>query len=150
MNSLAPLVARGVSELDLLLTWFQGTKLACSEGGCGACAVQVTSYNAATGRFCKFICLCQVQKCLCLCRRPPCIGTHVAHPVAAGATERRSINSCLCPVGSLDGCLVTTSEGIGSSKQGFSQIQGAHSLHRLCTHVVTKSSFTDSPIYLLI
>ncbi|DBA80138.1 TPA: hypothetical protein ACH3X2_007614 [Trebouxia sp. C0005] len=69
-------------------TGFKGTKLACSEGGCGACAVQVTSYNVATG-----------------------------------ATERRSINSCLCPVGSVDGCVVTTSEGIGSCKQGFSQIQ---------------------------
>ena len=42
----------------------------------------------------------------------------------AGKVERRSINSCLCPVGSLDGCVVTTSEGIGSSKKGFSQIQG--------------------------
>ena len=42
----------------------------------------------------------------------------------AGQVERRSINSCLCPVGSIDGCVITTSEGIGSSKKGFSQIQG--------------------------
>lgn len=69
-------------------TGFKGTKLACSEGGCGACAVQVASYDVATG-----------------------------------AVERRSINSCLCPVGSLDGCVVTTAEGVGSSKKGFSQIQ---------------------------
>ncbi|KAL3141630.1 hypothetical protein ABBQ32_004865 [Trebouxia sp. C0010 RCD-2024] len=69
-------------------TGFKGTKLACSEGGCGACAVQVASFNAGTGQ-----------------------------------VERRSINSCLCPVGSLDGCVVTTSEGLGCFKKGFSQIQ---------------------------
>lgn len=32
-----------------LSTTLQGTKLACAEGGCGACAVQVTNYNMATG-----------------------------------------------------------------------------------------------------
>lgn len=43
-----------VSELDLAPTSsLQGTKLACSEGGCGACAVQVASYNVATGCVCK-------------------------------------------------------------------------------------------------
>lgn len=42
----------------------------------------------------------------------------------AGKIDRRSINSCLCTVGSVDGCVITTSEGIGSSKKGFSHIQG--------------------------
>ena len=36
----------------------------------------------------------------------------------------KSINSCLSPVGSLDGASIVTAEGIGCSSRGFHAIQG--------------------------
>ena len=59
----------------------------------------------------------------------------------AGQVERRSINSCLCPVGSIDGCMITTSEGIGSSKKGFSQIQGLPSAFMPVFNTTTELDF---------
>lgn len=44
--------------------------------------------------------------------------------LAAGKVQTRSINSCLAPVGGLDGAAITTVEGIGNSEAGFHPIQG--------------------------
>lgn len=51
-----------------------------------------------------------------------------------GKKRTTSINSCLCPVGCLDGASITTVEGIGNSKAGFNKVQGEHSfINRICT-----------------
>lgn len=42
----------------------------------------------------------------------------------ADTAKTSSINSCLCPVASLDGELITTIEGLGNSSAGFSKVQG--------------------------
>ena len=42
----------------------------------------------------------------------------------AGKTHTRSINSCLAPLGTLDGAQIITVEGIGNSKKGFHPVQG--------------------------
>ena len=42
----------------------------------------------------------------------------------AGKTNAFSINSCLCPVGALDGAAITTAEGLGNSLAGFHPVQG--------------------------
>lgn len=36
-----------------------------------------------------------------------------------------AVNSCLLPVGALEGCHIITSEGLGNSRTGFNQVQGA-------------------------
>eukprot|EP00897_Mesotaenium_endlicherianum_P007758 jgi/Mesen1/700/ME000109S_10923 len=61
-------------------TPYTGTKLACGEGGCGACAVIVARCDPKTG-----------------------------------VVTERSVNACLAPLCSVDGCAVTTSEGLGTS-----------------------------------
>lgn len=43
----------------------------------------------------------------------------------AGKDSFTSINSCLCPVGSVDGASITTVEGIGNSKAGYHAVQGS-------------------------
>ena len=43
---------------------------------------------------------------------------------SAEACHTSSVNSCLCPVGSLDGELITTVEGLGNGSAGFSKVQG--------------------------
>lgn len=48
-------------------------------------------------------------------------------PVHAGKERTTSINSCLCPIGSLHGASITTVEGIGNSKAGFHPVQGSRS-----------------------
>ena len=45
-------------------------------------------------------------------------------PPHAGKTTVHSINSCLCPVGALDGAVITTAEGLGNSLAGFHPVQG--------------------------
>lgn len=42
----------------------------------------------------------------------------------AGTERFTTINSCLCPVGSVDGASITTVEGIGNSKAGYHAVQG--------------------------
>ena len=42
----------------------------------------------------------------------------------AGKERFTAINSCLCPVGSVDGASITTVEGIGNSKAGYHAVQG--------------------------
>ena len=44
--------------------------------------------------------------------------------VCTGKYHFTTINSCLCPVGSVDGASITTVEGIGNSKAGFHAVQG--------------------------
>jgi xanthine dehydrogenase iron-sulfur cluster and FAD-binding subunit A len=36
-----------------------------------------------------------------------------------------AVNSCLLPVGALEGYHIITSEGLGNSRTGFNQVQGA-------------------------
>ena len=43
---------------------------------------------------------------------------------SADACHTSSLNSCLCPIGSLDGELITTVEGLGNGSAGFSKVQG--------------------------
>uniref|UniRef100_I1QSH6 aldehyde oxidase n=1 Tax=Oryza glaberrima TaxID=4538 RepID=I1QSH6_ORYGL len=69
-------------------TPFRGPKLGCGEGGCGACAVVVSKYDAAADEVTNF-----------------------------------SASSCLTLLGSLHHCAVTTSEGIGNSRDGFHPVQ---------------------------
>ncbi len=38
-----------VASASLRLIYLQGTKLACGEGGCGACAVKVEQYDTKSG-----------------------------------------------------------------------------------------------------
>ncbi|BDA47143.1 Xanthine dehydrogenase/oxidase [Coccomyxa sp. Obi] len=75
-------------------TRFKGTKLACGEGGCGACTVEITEHDPSIGK-----------------------------------KRTTSINSCLCPVGCLDGASIITVEGIGNSKDGFHKVQEAFASH---------------------
>ena len=42
----------------------------------------------------------------------------------ADKTATTSLNSCLAPLGSLDGVAISTVESLGNSRQGFSNIQG--------------------------
>ena len=44
--------------------------------------------------------------------------------IFAGKERFTTINSCLCPVGSVDGASITTVEGIGNSKAGYHAVQG--------------------------
>eukprot|EP01088_Endostelium_zonatum_P015383 TRINITY_DN3754_c0_g1_i3.p1 TRINITY_DN3754_c0_g1~~TRINITY_DN3754_c0_g1_i3.p1 ORF type:complete len:1005 (-),score=284.90 TRINITY_DN3754_c0_g1_i3:114-3128(-) len=64
----------------------KGTKLACGQGGCGACAVNLSRLED-------------------------------------GNIVYLSVNSCLRPLGLMDGWSVTTTEGLGDSKRGFHPIQ---------------------------
>ena len=41
-----------------------------------------------------------------------------------GKERFTAINSCLCPVGSVDGASIITVEGIGNSKAGYHAVQG--------------------------
>ncbi|KAK7506537.1 hypothetical protein BaRGS_00002012, partial [Batillaria attramentaria] len=53
-----------------------------------------------------------------------CCAVTVTTPDPAGNGEKtQSINSCLCPLLSVDGWQVTTVEGIGNEKEGFHPIQ---------------------------
>lgn len=67
-------------------TRLTGTKLSCSQGGCGACNVMLTTFKA-------------------------------------GAPQYSSVNACLRPIVSLDGCGVTTTEGLGSTEAGLHPVQ---------------------------
>jgi hypothetical protein len=104
------------------------------------------------------------HRCVCVCVRPPPLRpqhackphhqTHVPPPplhpqlnpsnpansltlthMPAGAVSRCSINACLPTVGSLDGCSITTAEGLGNSKTGYHPIQG------LCAVCAVRSSY---------
>jgi xanthine dehydrogenase/oxidase len=91
-----PVVIRDVDPTRLLADYLRspdvgltGTKIGCKQGGCGACTVMLSSWDATTGQ-----------------------------------VEHRSVNSCLRPLASLDGMLVTTVEGTGSVKSGcISEVQ---------------------------
>ncbi|CAK8538530.1 unnamed protein product [Lathyrus sativus] len=68
-------------------TRFKSVKLGCGEGGCGACVVLISKYDALLDRVDDF-----------------------------------TASSCLTLLCSIHGCSITTSEGIGNSKQGFHPI----------------------------
>ncbi|XP_006650706.2 probable aldehyde oxidase 2 [Oryza brachyantha] len=86
--------AAGVDPSTTLLEFLRtrtpvrGPKLGCGEGGCGACVVVVSKYDAAADEVTEF-----------------------------------SASSCLTLLGSLHLCAVTTSEGIGNSRDGFHPVQ---------------------------
>lgn len=67
-----------------------GTKLSCGEGGCGACTVMLSRWDAERGQ-----------------------------------VVDRAINACLRPVCSLDGMMITTTEGIGSTRHEMDPVQYA-------------------------
>jgi len=64
-----------------------GTKVACGQGGCGACTVMISQKDQT------------------------------------GKAVHRPINSCLRPICSLDGMMVTTTEGIGNVRDGLDPTQ---------------------------
>ncbi|XP_020096238.1 indole-3-acetaldehyde oxidase-like isoform X1 [Ananas comosus] len=70
-------------------TRFKGAKLGCGEGGCGACAVLLSTYDPVTDQVNDF-----------------------------------TVSSCLTLLCSINLCSITTTEGLGNSKDGF------HSIHR--------------------
>ena len=79
----------------LLVDWLRsdeigltGTKLSCGEGGCGACTVMLSRWDAARG-----------------------------------TVEETAINACLRPLVSLDGAMITTTEGIGSTREKLDPVQ---------------------------
>lgn len=65
-----------------------GTKIACGQGGCGACTVMQTSYDASQDKM-----------------------------------IHRAINACLRPLATLDGALITTTQGIGNVKTAVDEVQ---------------------------
>ncbi|WP_298902893.1 molybdopterin cofactor-binding domain-containing protein [uncultured Psychroserpens sp.] len=65
-----------------------GTKIACGQGGCGACTVMLTGYDKVLRRI-----------------------------------TNRAINACLRPLSSIDGTLITTTQGIGNVKTAVDEIQ---------------------------
>ncbi|KAK3793075.1 hypothetical protein RRG08_038580, partial [Elysia crispata] len=52
-----------------------------------------------------------------------CCAVTVTHALDGEAVETMSINSCVCPLYSVDGWQITTVEGIGSQKDGLHPIQ---------------------------
>ncbi|XP_062214373.1 indole-3-acetaldehyde oxidase-like [Phragmites australis] len=86
--------AAGVDPSTTLLEFLRtqtpvrGPKLGCGEGGCGACVVLVSKYDAGTDEVTEF-----------------------------------SASSCLTLLCSVDRCSVTTSEGIGNTKDGYHAVQ---------------------------
>ncbi|CAK8538528.1 unnamed protein product [Lathyrus sativus] len=82
-------VEPSITLLEFLRTQtrFKSVKLACGEGGCGACVVLISKYDPLLDR-----------------------------------VEDFTANSCLTLLCSIHGCSITTSEGIGNSKQGFHPI----------------------------
>ncbi|KAJ4903083.1 Abscisic-aldehyde oxidase [Raphanus sativus] len=70
-----------------LNTPFKSVKLACGEGGCGACLVILSKYDPDSDQ-----------------------------------VKEHSINSCLTLLCSVNGCSITTSEGLGNAKNGFHPI----------------------------
>lgn len=79
----------------LLVDWLRsdavgltGTKLACGEGGCGACTVMLSRWDGAGERI-----------------------------------DDTAVNACLRPLVSLDGAMITTTEGIGSTRETLDPVQ---------------------------
>ncbi|VVB01611.1 unnamed protein product [Arabis nemorensis] len=68
-------------------TPFKSVKLACGEGGCGACLVVLSKYDPELDQ-----------------------------------VNESCINSCLTLLCSVNGCSITTSEGLGNTKKGFHPI----------------------------
>ncbi|XP_031475190.1 indole-3-acetaldehyde oxidase-like isoform X1 [Nymphaea colorata] len=76
-------------EFLRLQTPYKGAKLGCGEGGCGACVVLLSKYDAKSKQ-----------------------------------VEDLAISSCLTLLCSIDGCSVTTTEGLGNCRDGFHSIHG--------------------------
>ncbi|VAH30488.1 unnamed protein product [Triticum turgidum subsp. durum] len=76
----------GATLLDFIRTRtrFTGPKLGCGEGGCGACVVLLSTYDAA-----------------------------------ADQVSHAAVSSCLTLVHGLHHCAVTTTEGLGNSRDGL-------------------------------
>uniref|UniRef100_A0A0B7AUW5 FAD-binding PCMH-type domain-containing protein n=1 Tax=Arion vulgaris TaxID=1028688 RepID=A0A0B7AUW5_9EUPU len=58
-----------------------------------------------------------------------CCAVTVTHASNGDVMETMSINSCVCPLYSVDGWQITTTEGIGNSKEGFHPIQNIIAKH---------------------
>ena len=111
----------------------QGTKLGCGEGGCGACSVEVYTQDTETGNAASP--LAWAADCT---NRPCCTGStsvcfNVCHPAAhADSVKVTCINSCLAPIGTMDGSSIITVEGLGDCTKGFHPVQGTP-----CSHAAT-------------
>ena len=112
----------------------QGTKNGCGEGGCGACSVQVHNLDINTGKQAAGI------------STPRCCCRSYTSLTAAGKINTKCINSCLCPVGSLDGCSVVTVEGMGNAQIGFNAVQGVYQPR---SHVSFQQNFVAVLMFVL-
>ncbi|RUS90574.1 hypothetical protein EGW08_001662 [Elysia chlorotica] len=65
-----------------------------------------------------------------------CCAVTVTHALEGQAAETMSINSCVCPLYSVDGWQITTTEGLGSHKTGLHPIQ-----QRLVEHSGTQCGY---------
>ena len=82
-----------------------------------------------------------------LCSRIP-VAVLTVRQNGPGKERFTAINSCLCPVGSVDGASITTVEGIGNSKAGYHAVQG---MLEVCVGpVYTGGTFSISSIWLRI
>ena len=98
-------------------------------------AVQVTSDTASSAGSISARLSAYLQKSLCYVGSTninPATKTPPLMPADAccliGLVQTRSINSCLAPLGTLDGVQIITVEGLGNSKKGFNPVQGAAQL----------------------
>ena len=89
-----------------LQTELKGTKLACGEGGCGACAVSVSTFENGQEKVPSRLHLLLLKESLYLFLKLK----------TCDISQILSVNSCLRPVVTMGGASVTTVEGL-SQKQ---------------------------------
>jgi aerobic-type carbon monoxide dehydrogenase small subunit (CoxS/CutS family) len=102
-----------------------GTKIACNEGGCGACSTCYSFVQLLSARILKH------SRTLILCLLPlvPFPHPHRAavllsyKSAADGSVVSVPVNACLRPLLSCDGMSVTTVEGVGSLRAGYHPVQ---------------------------
>ena len=72
--------------------------------------------------------------------------SHDRHPaVCADSVKVTCINSCLAPVGTMDGSSIITVEGLGDCTKGFHPVQGAP---RPCAATGTRDSMLCGPMHM--
>lgn len=98
-----------------------GCKLACGEGGCGACTVMVSalSYSKKEIKYPRLMIIYIfinniLQYFMCI---------YININIFCYVPRHYSVNSCITPILSLHGLAVTTVEGIGNVKNGVHPVQ---------------------------